>query len=325
MATIDVSYTDFQGVNRLRLDPTKPITTSLLKEIVDNTEFVKQWLGDTFVDDAITDHNHDGVNSSKLAVGSGHNLLSNGSFEQLSGNLPASWVYTVFSGGTLIADTSNNEHGVRGIVMTSASTANGGGDATVEAFVEVAEGLLYRWGALISASVINVSSKIEIFWSDDAEAPVSTSTVYNVTDTPTTPTLLKGVVTAPANARLAKIRVTGGVPGAGSATGSIRFDGVFFTDIQPIGRELIFTGTAFLSGSLGAGGSANHDLNAPVWAPTFFFDPNSSGSGGMSNVSTATDLNDPDSPRFRVSAGAAKGDTGGTYDLDYRWLKLDGV
>ena len=45
----------------------------------------------------------------------------------------------------------------------------------------------------------------------------------------------------------------------------------------------------------------------------------------MSNVSTATDLNDPDSPRFRVSAGAAKGDTGGTYDLDYRWLKLDGV
>lgn len=45
-------------------------TSTQANALQDNGEFVKQWLGDTFVNSAIQDHNHDGLNSAGVTVAS---------------------------------------------------------------------------------------------------------------------------------------------------------------------------------------------------------------------------------------------------------------
>ncbi len=59
-------------------DPDSPITTGLMVALAENDIHLEEWLGDSFV--AAKDHNHDDVNSKKVA---GANLP----FEQSTGNV----------------------------------------------------------------------------------------------------------------------------------------------------------------------------------------------------------------------------------------------
>lgn len=65
MAAITVSYTTILDA---RIDVDSPITQELMFDFRDNIEFVKQWMGQSFLATAVQDHDHDGFNSKLIAV-----------------------------------------------------------------------------------------------------------------------------------------------------------------------------------------------------------------------------------------------------------------
>ena len=79
------------------VDPESPVDTQLVTGLRDNIEFAIQWLGHSFRGAAVQDHNHDGINSTLLQVGS--NAVRNGSFEE-GGGSTSGWTLTNFTGGS---------------------------------------------------------------------------------------------------------------------------------------------------------------------------------------------------------------------------------
>jgi len=57
---------DFTTIANGRIDPDSPLSTDLFTDMRDNMEFLKLWLGKSFVGAAVADHNHDGANSKKV-------------------------------------------------------------------------------------------------------------------------------------------------------------------------------------------------------------------------------------------------------------------
>lgn len=202
------------------VDPDSPVDATLMTGIRDNQIHLREWLGASFVAGAVQDHNHDGANSALIDVGP--NLLRNGSFEDDG----AGWTITDYSGGSHAFSTSTRHHGAQSLAFTSTSTVNGGGDAVNNNFIPVGGGETLQWEALLSASVANISSRVEMIWYDAAQSQISAVNLLDLTNTPTSLAVRMGSVRAPSTARFAKLKLIGGVPGAGSATGTIFFDGV---------------------------------------------------------------------------------------------------
>lgn len=204
------------------VDPDSPGDATLMTGIRDDLVHLREWLGASFFAGAVQDHNHDGVNSALIQVGP--NLLRNGSFESDD----AGWTITDYSGGSHAFSTSTRHHGAKSLALTSTVLANGGGDALSNEFIPVggSEGL--GWAAHVSASVANVSARMSVVWYDAAQSQISEVNFVDLTNTPSSRVEYSGAVTAPSTARFAKLRVTGGVPGAGSSTGTIFWDGVQF-------------------------------------------------------------------------------------------------
>lgn len=218
------------------IDADSPLDETLLTALRDNIEHIKQWLGASFT--AAQDHDHDGVNSAAIEIGP--NLLRNGSFE--SGT--AGWTVTNYTGGTVVTNTANDMDGATALGFTSTVLANGGGDAIIAAFIACTGSaeILLKWSQ--KASVANVSSKIEVLWYDDTQSSISTTVVHTTTNTSTTAKKRQRIVVAPSNARYCKVKLTGGIPATGSATGVVYFDGVQVT--EPSGALILLdeiTGT----------------------------------------------------------------------------------
>ncbi len=104
--------------------------------------------------------------------------------------------------------------------------ANGGGNALSNEFIAIGGGEGLGWAGHVSASGANISSRLSVVWYDAAQSQISEVNLVDLTNTPTSRVEYSGAVTAPSTARFAKIRVTGGVPAAGSSTGSIFWDGL---------------------------------------------------------------------------------------------------
>ncbi len=161
-------------------------------------------------------------------VASRGNLVVNGSFESASGGTPTGWTFTDYTGGSHAIDTTNHAHGARAISFTSTSTANGGGYCESSDFLEVTGSEVYYWFAFRMASAANVSAQITARWYDSSQTFISSSTLFQDTSAPTSLTSKEGVVTSPSTARYVKFRAEGGVPGVGTATGTITFDDIRF-------------------------------------------------------------------------------------------------
>jgi hypothetical protein len=217
MTAISKTYTAIADAS---IDPDAPLLSSLMYALRDNITHTREWLGAGYVAGAVQDHNHDGVNSALIQVGA--NLLRNGSFESDT----ASWGTTPYTGGTVAVNTANAMDVGKCLAFTSTVLANGGGYADSAEFIPVAAGLVYAVKALAKGSAANISSKIEVNWYNSAQALLSTSTAYTSTTTSTTQAEVGSDVTAPASARYMKVRLTGGIPASGSATGTVYFDGV---------------------------------------------------------------------------------------------------
>ncbi len=205
------------------IDPDSPITTGLMTALRDNDVYLREWLGASFTGGAVQDHNHDGANSSLIEVGP--NLLRNGSFETGT----AGWTLTMYSGGSYSVSSSGNRHGGYALSITSSVLVNGGGYAT-SGFMAVAPTEVYLFKGWVVATAANVSCSIKIDWYNLAQSLISSSTLYSSSSTPTSVTHAKAQATAPSNAVYAKLVVTGGVPGTGSAVGTVRFDGLTLSD-----------------------------------------------------------------------------------------------
>jgi hypothetical protein len=217
MTAITVSWTQKVSTD---WDPGKPITTTKLNQLYDSVEFVKQWVGHNYLAGAAQDHNHDGVNSALVPIGA--NYLRNGSFESGTNG----WTITQYSGGTVAVSTSVPLDGAQSLAFTSTILANGGGDAVSNEYISCVGGLPRPVFGVVQASVANVSAKVEILWYDSAKTQISASTVWSSANTPTTLTPLGASIAAPSTARWMKLKITGGVPATGTATGTIYFDGL---------------------------------------------------------------------------------------------------
>lgn len=212
---------NFTSVPDASIDVDSPWTQEVTTQYRDNDIHLEEWLGASYT--AAQDHNHDGVNSALIEVGP--NFQRNGSFES---GLTVGWDFTQYTGGSYVINSSQEMDGQYCVAITSTSTVNGGGDGTSANFTPVSPGAMYALRVCVKASVINVSSRAEFIWYDDTQSQISTSTVYSATDTNTTMAIRGAAVKAPTNAKFAKVKLTGGVPGSGSATGTIYFDGVIF-------------------------------------------------------------------------------------------------
>lgn len=219
MPAITKSWTDIADT---AIDPDSPITTGLMTALRDNAIYLREWLGAGFTAGAVQDHNHDGVNSAKIETGP--NYLRNGSFEDGE----AGWTFTNFSGGSRAVSTSQSKSGEKSMALTSTVLANGGAEGISNDYIPVSEGFTNSFVFFVGASVANVSSRIEFVWYDAAKSQISTTTLYTSTNTPTTLTLGITAAVTPTTARFARVRITGPVPGQGSATGTVYFDGLSF-------------------------------------------------------------------------------------------------
>lgn len=204
------------------IDPDSPVDTILVTSLRDSIVNLDQRAGGNSypAGRSLQNHNHDGVNSALVEIGP--NAIRNGSFEQGEDG----WTIADYSGGSHTINTTQEMDGAQCLAMTSTSTANGGGEAVSNEFRSCTGGELIHLKAAIKASVANVSSRIRVIWFNDAKAQISTSTFYSSTSTPTALLIQGGIVSAPAAARWYKLELVGGVPGSGSATGTIYFDGI---------------------------------------------------------------------------------------------------
>ena len=234
------------------VDADSPLDETLLTALRNNAEHLEEWLGKDYT--AATNHNHDGVNSAAIEIGP--NLLRNGSFESDG----TSWTTTAYTGGSIAFDTANDMDGAKCLAITSTVLANGGGDALGAAFIPVTGGEQYllRWS--MKASTGNVASSVQVLWYDDTQSSISTSTLFAPASTTTTARKYQRIATAPSTARFAKVKLIGGVPATGSATGTIYFDGVHFTEPQ---------GDRVLLDELTASSSATLDLTSGFVAEAF--------------------------------------------------------
>lgn len=202
------------------VDPDSPLDTALMTGMRDDLVHLREWLGAGFYAGAVQDHNHDGANSALVEIGS--NYLRNGSFEDGT----TGWTLSNYTGGSNAISTTNQYDGLKSLELTSTVLANGGCQATSNAYMPVSGGEARVLNFSLQASVAGVSSKVEVIWYDKAQAQISTSTIYSNASTPTAWTRERMGCVAPDAARYMRLRITGGVPATGTAAGTVRFDGV---------------------------------------------------------------------------------------------------
>jgi hypothetical protein len=233
------------------VDPDSPLDTALLTGLRDNLVHLEEWLGLSYT--AAQDHNHDGVNSALVEIGP--NAIRNGSFESDG----EGWTITTYTGGSSGFNTANDIDGAKALALTSTSTVNGGGVATSTEFRTVTGGEKISVKLAYKASVANISSRARVIWYSDAQAQISTSDIYTTTNTAIVNTVVTTVVTAPTNARYYRLELTGGIPGSGSATGTIYFDGVKGEASPAAGDTCTYTGSLVETGAIiiNTGGSGS--------------------------------------------------------------------
>jgi hypothetical protein len=216
----------FTALTDAEIAANKLLTTEKMTKIRDALSHLEEWLGKDYT--AAQNHNHDGVNSAEIEVGP--NYVRNSSFEQGTDG----WTTAGYTGGTVATNTSNDMDGDTCLAITSSVLANGGGEAYTTGYTPCSGGKSLDVVAMVKASVTGQSAKLSVIWYDDALAQISESTAWSSTSAPIVATPVGDRLIAPATARFARVKLVGGVPASGSATGTIYLDGVLLTAWAPI-------------------------------------------------------------------------------------------
>lgn len=196
--------------------------------------------------------------------------IQNGSFEinADSNNVPDTWTWSGFPGGTIAMDTTTPAHGAAGIAINHpGGSGNGGGELSSDytpcsqlkqIFIQ-----FIHW-----ASVAAMHNVVYITWYTKDKLTISTVAIYDSVTNPVSPRLIVCGATPPANARFYKIRINGGLNDS-SVAGVAYFDDVkeveyFFGCSAP---DFTVAEATYGFGSYGDAGSATITLprkNIPV-------------------------------------------------------------
>jgi len=170
-------------------------------------------------DNTIDSVDNYGANESSSVSDSGKIL--NPSFEY-GDTEPDDWTLTADSGQSPLLESTDVNHGASALKFTS--TGSGGGTAT-SVFYEVFPGQEEIVSFQLKSSVVGVRNLVEVLYFDKAQSSVSNDTVYDDSTTnPTSWATKVGMVTAPATAVYAKIKIHGCHNSDATAGNSI-FDG----------------------------------------------------------------------------------------------------
>lgn len=222
MTAISVSFSPKVATD---WDPQKPLTTTKLNQLYDNTEFVKQWLGQSYIGGAVQNHSHDGLDSALIPVG--RNMIRNGSFE--SGSTNFDLVTGIPSGATAQIITSALTGG-NSLQMTSVNSAIGGGYIESVEFMPCIGIVDVSLGGF-RGSVAGISSKLQIAWysAKNSASLISTSDVFSCASCSINTTNAQGSALVPVDAggtptaKYFRVRVYTNLPGVGVA-GTVIYD-----------------------------------------------------------------------------------------------------
>lgn len=141
-------------------------------------------------------------------------LLPNASFDTDSNadNTPDEWTATPYSGGSITLDTTDQTHGGKALKFVHPGGAgNGGGQLITTEFFSVSEKRPLELQWTHKSTVAGMHDLVEVLFYDVLRTTLlSTVAVYDSSANPTAWTVQAGSATPPANARYAKLRITGG-------------------------------------------------------------------------------------------------------------------
>lgn len=242
----------FTTIADTAVDPDSPLDTALMTALRDNDIHLKEVLYGAFT--ASAPHTHNGVDSALVEIGP--NAIRNGSFESDGDG----WTITTYTGGSHSFNTANDMDGAKALAITSTNATNGGGVATSNEYRSCIGGEKISVKVAYKASGGNISSRARVIWYDGDQAQISTSDVYSTTNTPTGQTVATTVLTAPSTARFYRVELTGGIPGSGSGTGTVYFDGVKGEAAPAAGDTCTYQGSLVETGEI-----FWNDTSATTW------------------------------------------------------------
>lgn len=182
------------------------ITQFLLRQIKDNFDFLNGALGTIA---SIT--------------------IPNGSFEVDSdaNGTPDNWIKTTYPGGSVTLDAATPGHGATGLKMIHPGGAGNGGGYIVSDYVPCAEVIPIILDLIHWSTAAGMKNQIIFYWYTAAKVAcaTTTTTVYDSTANPTTPTKIHCGAVPPSTARFFKVRLVGGESSVNIA-GSAYWDGL---------------------------------------------------------------------------------------------------
>lgn len=261
--------------------------------------------------DAMIDNDND-LNTRVLAI-SGASLLKNGSFDADgdSDGIPDSWTRTLYTGGTFLLDTTDQQHSTKSVKFTSpGGGGNGGGyiENTDNFDCSPNRPLTVYWE--MKSSVADVDNRVEITYYTAAGASISTTTLYSEASANPTSWAGRAVsATPPSTARFAKLRFCG-CHDADATAGDTWFDNVYIAPTpNPVPyRESITSGSGNWAVPVGV-----HKVRVRAWGGGGGGNSGSSdGGGGGAFVEHIFSVEPGDTIAYAVGAAGAIDATGGS-------------
>lgn len=210
---------------------------------------------------------HFGAEEGTTVVSTGGNAPLNGSFEADSNSdgVPDYWNET--DSGTVISlESSGAYHGSSYLKFTGTS---GSADSLITDYYPITEDKRLALSFALKASNAAAEPKVQILWADNAQAAVSTTTVYNGDDgaTPTAWTPFTNLTSdAPATAAYYRINLVGNASGSAydvcfdNITAIELYDALFPAPYKPVGLIISNNATdAEHDLDISAGAVKNHD------------------------------------------------------------------
>jgi len=210
---------------------------------------------------------HFGSEEGTTVVSTGSNAPLNGSFEADSDSdgVPDYWNET--DSGTVISlESSGAHHGSTYLKFTGTS---GSADSLITDYYPITEDKRLAVSFALKASNAAAEPKVQILWADEAQAAVSTTTIYNGDDaaTPTDWTAFTNLTSdAPATAAFYRINLIGNASGSAydvcfdNITATELYDVLFPAPYKPVGLIISNNATdAEHDLDISAGAVKNHD------------------------------------------------------------------
>lgn len=200
----------YEPIDSAEIQVKQPVTRTLLTKVKNSLDFLHGTIGSL-----------------------GNIDIPNGSFEidSDSDGVPDNWTRGLYPAGSGSTETASPTHGAKAYKFVHPGGASNGGGYLDSDYVPCSPivDLVVRF--LHWASAAGMRNQVMVIWYDKAKVYLSSTTLYNSTANPASPTLFSYVTTPPAGARFFRLRLIGGFTDTNVA-GSAWFDGVTFFQVD---------------------------------------------------------------------------------------------